>query len=242
MYRQRLDVSTGFCHLHYVKHLQKDADLTIFPYMISHVTDIEPLSSEQAQQLLLFKERAEDLSEAQRKYQNVPMSSYSTDPADRVSTFQANTPDIDHIATMAMKFRFFYADKEPTKFEKITSLLRSKAKDEWAINYIEKIAIFYKHTMKSTDITDALGSPTTNREILDLWFNSRFFHSDAQKREKLESIHQVVGKEASLFQLYIAIVECASHIKSLYVVAHKTTDKNLSICTPSHHFRRGDNA
>ena len=75
--------------------------------MISHVTDIEPLSSEQAQQLLLFKERAEDLAEAQRKYQNVPMSSYSRDPADRVSTFQANTPDIDHIATMAMKFRFF---------------------------------------------------------------------------------------------------------------------------------------
>ena len=45
--------------------------------MISHVTDIEPLSSEQAQQILLFKERAEDLAESQRKYQNVPMSSYS---------------------------------------------------------------------------------------------------------------------------------------------------------------------
>jgi hypothetical protein len=105
--------------------------------MISHVTDIKPLSSEQAQQLLLFKERAEDLLEAQRKYQNVPMSSYSRDPAYRVSTFQANTPDIDHIATMAMKFRFFYADKESTQFEKIAGLLRRKAKDEWSINYID---------------------------------------------------------------------------------------------------------
>ncbi len=223
-------------------HLYKDADLTIFPYMISHVTDIEPLSSEQAQQLLLFKERAEDLAEAQRKYQNVPMSSYSRDPADRVSTFQANTPDIDHIATMAMKFRFFYADKEPTQFEKVSGLLRRKAKDEWAINYIDRIALWYKHAMRSTDTTGALGSPTTNREILNLWFNSKFFHSDAQKREKLENIHQVVGKEASLFQLYIAIVQCANHIKSLYVVAHKTTDKNLIICTPSHHFRLGGNA
>jgi hypothetical protein len=210
--------------------------------MISHVTDIEPLSSEQAQQILLFKERAVDLAESQRKYQNVPMSSYSRDPADRVTTLQANTPDIDHIATMAMKFRFFYADKEPTHFEKVAGLLRRKAKDEWAINYIDRIALCYKNSMKSTDTTGALGSPTTNREILNLWFNSKFFHSDAQKREKLESIHQVVGKEASLFQLYIAIIQCAIHIKSLYVVAHKTTDKNLIICTPSHHFRLGGNA
>lgn len=210
--------------------------------MISHVTDIEPLSSEQAQQLLLFQEKAEDLAEAQRKYQNVPMSSYSMDPAARLSTFQANTPDIDHIATMAMKFRFFYANKEPTHFEKVAGLLRSKAKDEWAINYIDRIALLYKHAMKFTETTGALGSPTTNREILNLWFNSKFFHSDAQKREKLESIHQIVGKEASLFQLYIAITQCASHIESLYVVVHKATDKNLKICTPSHHFRLGGSA
>jgi hypothetical protein len=210
--------------------------------MISHVTEIEPLSNDEAQQLFLFKERAEDLAEAQRKYQNVPMSSYSSNPADRVNTFQANTPDIDHIATMAMKFRFFYADKEPTQFEKILGLLRRKAKDEWAINYIDRIALCYKQAMKSTGTTGDLGSPTTNREILNLWFNSRFFHSDAKKREKLENIHQVVGKDASLFQLYIAIVQCASHIKSLYAVAHKTTDKNLIICTPSHHFRLSDNA
>lgn len=210
--------------------------------MISHVTEIEPLSAEEAQQLFLFKERAEELAESQQKYQNVPISSYSSDPTDRASTFQANTPDIDHIATMAMKFRFFYADKEPTQFEKIVGFLRRKAKDEWAINYIDRIALWYKHAMKSTDTTGVLGSPTTNREILNLWFNSRFFHSDAKKREKLESIHQIVGKDASLFQLYTAIVQCASHIKTLYVVVHKTTNKDLIICTPSHHFRLSGNA
>lgn len=209
--------------------------------MISHVTEIEPLSNEEARQLFLFKERAEDLAEAQRKYQNIPMSSYSSDPADRVNTFQANTPDIDHIATMAMKYRFFYADKEPTQFERVVGLLRRKAKDEWAINYIDRIALWYKQVMKSTSTTGALGNPTTNREILNIWFNSRFFHSDVQKREKLESIHKVVGKDASLFQLYVAIAQCASHIKSLYAVAHKTTDTNLIICTPSYHFRITNN-
>lgn len=216
--------------------------MTIFPHMISHVTEIEPLSSEEIQQLALFKERAEDLAAAQRKYQNIPVSSYSTEPAGRVSTFRANTPDIDNIANMAMKFRFFYSEKEPTHFERVAGLLRRKAKDEWAINYIDRTMLWYKHSMKSTDTTGDLGNPITNKEILNLWFNSKFFHSDAKKREKLEGIHQVVGKEASLFQLYLAIVKCSTQIRSLYVVMHKTTDENLVICTPSYHFRRGENA
>lgn len=35
----------------------------------------------------------------------------------RVDTFYANTPDIDHIIILAIKFRFFYAEKECIRFE-----------------------------------------------------------------------------------------------------------------------------
>lgn len=216
-------------------------NLTIFPYMVDRVTEIEPLSEGEMEHLMLFKERAEDLAGAQRKYQNVPMASYSIDPAERVGTFHANTPDIDLVSNIAMKFRFFYAEKEPTQFEKIIGLLRRKAKDEWAVSYIERIALCYKHSMRETDTTASLGNPVANREMLNLWFNSKFFHSDKEKRAKLESIHQVVGKDVSLFQLYIALVKCSGHIQSLYLVVHKTTEDSLIVCTPNHHFRRSEN-
>jgi len=205
--------------------------------MVSRETETESLSEQELSKVALFKERALELSQSQKKYQNIPMSSYSKNIDSRVDTFQSNTPDIDHIIILATKFRFFYADKEPTKFETVANLLRNKAKDEWARNYIDHIKLWYKESMKSSDTTGNLGHPVTNREILNLWFNSRFFHSDASKRSKLEDIHQTVGEGASFFQLYLAIVRCSTNIQYLYAVVHKLQAGNECLCTPNHHFR-----
>lgn len=205
--------------------------------MVSRETDMEPLSDRELKIITLFKERAIDLSEFQKKYQNIPMSSYSQNPDTRIDSFQANTPDVDHIIILATKFRFFFADKEPTQFETVANLLRNKAKDEWARNYIDRVKLWYKESMKSTDTTGNLGYPVTNREILNLWFNSRFFHSDVPKRSKLDGIHQTVGESASLFQLYLAIVKCSTNIGYLYSVVHKLQGDNQCLCTPNHHFR-----
>lgn len=205
--------------------------------MVSRETELESLNDQELNKITLFKERALELSESQKKYQNIPISSYSRDPDTRIDSFQANTPDIDHIIILATKFRFFFADKEPTQFETVANLLRNKAKDEWAKNYIDHVKYWYKESMKSTDTTGSLGHPVTNREILNLWFNSRFFHSDVSKRIKLDDIHQTVGEGASLFQLYLAIVKCSTNIQSLYSVVHKLQDDNQCLCTPNHHFR-----
>ena len=205
--------------------------------MISRVTEIESLNGDEMNQVTLYKEKAIDLSLSQQKYQITPMSSYSRDVDNGVGSFQSNTPEIDHIIILATKFRFFYADKEPTQFEKVANLLRNKAKDEWARNYIDLVKIWYKESMKSTDTTGNLGHPVTNREILNLWFNSIFFHSDFSKRSKLDDIHQTVGEGASLFQLYLSIVRCSTHIQYLYAVVHQLSAENMILCTPNHHFR-----
>ncbi|MFC1589678.1 hypothetical protein ACFL3P_05370 [Pseudomonadota bacterium] len=211
--------------------------MNILPHMISHVTEIEPLSDIEIEQINLYKERAVDLSLSQEKYQNIPISSYSTNHGNRTDSFESNTPEIDHIIILATKFRFFYAEKERTQFEKVANLLRNKAKDEWARNYIDHIKLWYKDAMKSTDATGNLGHPVTNREILNLWFNSKFFHSDSDKRNKLDDIHQSVGEGASLFQLYLAIVKCSTNIQYLYSVVHQLNNEANILCTPNHHFR-----
>ncbi len=210
---------------------------SIFPHMISHVTELEPLTDEQLYQIALYKEKAEDLAVSQNKYQNIPVSSYSEAIDGSKTDFKANTPDVDHILNLAIRFRFFYADKEPTHYAKIVNLLRRNARDEWARNYLGIISEQYKASMKATDTSGSLGHPITNREIINLWFNSKFFHSDAEKRVSLTSINQAVGEEASLFQLYVAIVKCSSHIQSLFSIIHKTDKNNQIVCTPNYHFR-----
>lgn len=209
----------------------------ILPHMVSHETELEPLTDEQLYQIILYKEKAEDLAVSQKKYQNIPISTYSEALDGSKTDFKANTPDVDHILNIAIRFRFFYGDKEPTQYGKIVNLLRRNAKDEWARNYLDVVSAHYKASMKATDTSGSLGHPITNREIINLWFNSKFLHSDAEKRASLTSINQTVGEEASLFQLYVAIVKCSSHIQTLYSIVHKTDKKNLIICTPNYHFR-----
>ncbi len=210
---------------------------SIFPHMIAHVTELAPLTDEQLDQITLYQEKAEDLAASQRKYQNIPMSRYREAPDGSSTNFKANTPEVDHILNLAIRFRFFYGDKEPTQFGKVINLLRRNAKDEWARSYLDVVSAHYKASMKATDTSGRLGHPITNREIINLWFNSKFFHSDTEKRASLTSVNQTVGEEASLFQLYVAIVKCSSHIQSLYSIVHKTDKENQIICTPKHHFR-----
>jgi hypothetical protein len=204
--------------------------------MVSRETEMELLSDEELRDIALFKERVLDLSESKKKYKINPWSRYSINPEMRVDTFYANTPDIDHIIILAIKFRFFYAQTERIQFEKIANLLRKKAKDEWARNYIDRVKSWYKLSMNSTGTTGKLGHPITNREIINLWFNSKFFHPDVSKRIKLDDIHKAVGEKASLFQLYLAIVTCSNNIQLLYSVAHKLQVDNQCLCTPNHHF------
>lgn len=90
--------------------------------------------------------------------------------------------------------------------------------------------------MNSTGTTGKLGQPITNGEIINLWFNSKFFHPDVSKRIKLDDIHKAVGEKASLFQLYLAIVTCSNNIQLLYSVAHKLQADNQCLCTQNHHF------
>ena len=211
--------------------------LPILPHLICRESELKVLSDEQLEQIFLFREKVEELATAQEKYQNIPISTYNKEENNSITDFSANTPEEDSIINLAVRYRFFYASKEATEFGKMINLIRQKSKDEWAINYLDSISRLYKDTMKATDISGKLDYPITNREIINLWFNSQFFHSDKEKRKNLKEMKNNIGKEASIFQLYLAIVKCSSYIQQLYFVVHRVSEKNQIICTPNYHFR-----
>jgi len=210
--------------------------LTILPHMISRKSPVTGMDPEEFSDIVEFRERAEKLASAQRKYQRIPISKTSRTQHTGEIAFEANTPDIEEIGSLARNFRFFYADKEPTQFQKILKKVRRRTKDEWAGGYLEWIAERYKEVMKSSQVSAGLGHPVSNRRIIDLWLNSELFHSEKLKREELSKIQDIIGKEAPLFQLYVAIAHCSSYIHMLYSVVHLLDPKHQFIYSPNHHF------
>jgi hypothetical protein len=212
--------------------------IPVLPHMTKRQSPVFGMEVDDFSDVALFRERVEKLAMSQRKYQGIPISKTTRNDESGEATFEANTPDMDEVENLALKFRFFYADKEPTQFQKILTKVRRRVQDEWACGYMDWLAEQYKETMRTTQISAALGLAVSNRTIIDLWFNSQFFHSEISKREQLADIHATIGKVPSLFQLYVAIARCASHIRMLYSVVHALDVEHQFIYSPNHHFRR----
>lgn len=204
----------------------------VFAHITSRKSAVVSATDEELADIRL----AEKLDAAQAKYGS-PMSTFSRNQDSRETIFAANTPDVDDIANLAVKFRFFYANKEPTQFEKIATKIRHRTNDEGAQNYIDRISDWHRTAMKQCDTSSHFGHPISNRRIIDLWFNSEFFHSATEKRAELQTIHEAIGEEPSLFQLYTAIAKCSSFINMLYVVVHKLEREHEYVYTPNHHFK-----
>lgn len=212
--------------------------LPILDHMIRRQSPVDGMDAEEFLDVALFRERVEKLASAQRKYQGIPISrSTPTEKPDEF-TFEANTPDVEEVASLARNFRFFYADKEPTQFQKILTKVRRRTQDEWAGGYMDWLAEQYKEAMKATQVSANLGHPVSNRRMIDLWFNSEFFHSEKSKKQELVDIHAAIGEMPSLFQLYVAIARCSSFVKNLYAVVHVLDVGHQFVYTPNHHFGR----
>ncbi|ELY1990428.1 hypothetical protein SL034_005578 [Vibrio harveyi] len=209
-------------------------------FLIRRKSELSTLSERELSSILEFKKRAEEFEVALKRYSVVAMASHqrSDDVETRKSTFKANTPELDHLYLLSLKFRFFYAEKERTRFETVIGILRKSAKDEWARNYLDRVSAQYRGIMNRAEMSKEMGHPVSNKDMIKLWFNSEFFHSDLDKRESLENINSKISKNVSLFQLYTAISGVSTQINALYAIVHEVTGGHYFIYTPAHHFSK----
>ncbi|MDE1247919.1 hypothetical protein [Vibrio aestuarianus] len=231
----------GQCVVHHlIGRYALGGDLEISEVFIRRKSKLNALKTNELESIIEFQKRALQFETAMKRYYIGAIAKHqiSDDYNVKKSTFVANTPDAEHIENLALKFRFFYADKEKTKVEKIINLLRQSVQDDWAKSYLDRLRAQYNGIMNRSDMSGQMGHPVTNREVINLWFNSEFFHSDLGKRRKLESINEIISDKVSLFQLYTAISGISSQINSLYAVVHKVSSEHGYIYTPDHNFSR----
>jgi hypothetical protein len=122
----------------------------------------------------------------------------------------------------------------------VLTKVRRRAVDDWPCGYLDWLSGQYKSAMRAPQTSEQLGLPIENRKIIDLWFNSEFFHSDTSKKAELTDIHASIGEAPSLFQLYVAIAHCSSYVRMLYPVVHRLTQEHQFIYTPNHHFKQAE--
>lgn len=211
--------------------------LPVFEYMTRRQSPVVGMEAEEFSDVALFRDRVEKLANAQKKYQGIPISKTTHGKSADEITFEANTPDVEEVASLARNFRFFYSEKEPTQFQKILTNVRRHTQDECTCDYMDWLAVQYKEAMKATQVSATLGHPVSNRQIIDLWFNSEFFHSDKVKKQKLIDVHTAIGEAPSLFQLYVAISRCSSCVRMLYFVVHMLDTAHPFVYSPNHHFQ-----
>lgn len=213
--------------------------IAILPHMIRRQSTVVGMEANEFSDVLLFRRCVEKFAQSLARRRGPPMSKTTHDrTTGEVLAFEANTPEVDEVAILAMRFRLIYAQGEATQFQRIRGILRRRAEDDWAKGYLDRLGSWYNDAVKDTQVSEALGHPISNKDIIDLWFNSEFFHSEQKKREALANLHTAIGEAPSLFQLYVAIGRCAAHIQALYSVVHRLDASHPFIYTPNHHFGR----
>ncbi len=213
--------------------------ITILPHMIRRQSTVVGMEANEFSDVLLFRRCVEKFVQSLARRRAPPMSKTTHDRATgEVLAFEVNTPEVDEVAILAMRFRLIYAQGEATQFQRIRAILRRRAEDDWAKGYLDRLGSWYNDAVKDTQVSEALGHPISNKDIIDLWFNSEFFHSEQKKREALANLHTAIGEASSLFQLYVAIGRCAAHIQALYSVVHRLDVSHPFIYTPNHYFGR----
>ena len=212
--------------------------IIIFPYLVNRESKLESVTEEEFQFIDNFKRRVEQLHSTKQKDTMPPLSHTSYGEDGRVVLYENNVPDIDYVIAISTRYRLLFADKEPTRFEKIVNIVRRRATDEWAQNYIENIRLCYYESMGADNTSKNLGLAVENRKMISLWFNSEFFHTDSDKRKVLNDINEYIGEAGSLFHLYVAIRRCLVDVDRLYSVLHKFHREHSYIYTPNHHFRK----
>ncbi|MBI4825552.1 MAG: hypothetical protein HY807_03925 [Nitrospirae bacterium] len=126
-------------------------------------------------------------------------------------------PDEDDLRSFYLAFRFFYLQKEPANFLRITNIIHRVADDALARQNIDNLKRLWSGALFQEMMHIAVNdTEVTPSQLLDLWFNAYYFHSDEYKSIRLSEINEVLTNDLSRFFLANAVIEATKAVLKLY--------------------------
>ncbi|SDZ79623.1 hypothetical protein SAMN05216562_0370 [Microbulbifer marinus] len=143
--------------------------------------------------------------------------SLSIDHGGQKVTVESNAfPGRHRVKSLYLDFRHFIADKEPSKFQRTVNILSKN------IDRSNPLQTFLSELKRNFLREASFGITANGRELsvarlVDLWFNTEFFHAgrEEQEKERLEWL-AVLHDDAAHQLLLWGVINTTHTVKSLY--------------------------
>jgi len=143
--------------------------------------------------------------------------------------FEIKVPDEETIKSFLLSFRVFYMEGEHTNFYSICNLLYKKILDKKVRNDMVTIRSNYSKVLNTSFIgINFLGKTYSPKDIVDLWFNAEYFHTDIEKVKELDKIVISPGKSLFFYLLIDAVITLTNQISMLKeIIVWVTSDSTI---------------
>lgn len=143
--------------------------------------------------------------------------------------FEIKVPDEETIKSFLLSFRVFYMEGEHTNFYSICNLLYKKILDKKVRDDLVTIRSNYTKALNTSFIgINFLGKSYSPKDIVDLWFNAEYFHTDIEKVKELDKIVISPGKSLFFYLLIDAVITLTNQISMLKeIIVWATSDSTI---------------
>lgn len=112
--------------------------------------------------------------------------------------FSTKLPSWDDVTVFLHKFRPIGLQSEGTNFNKICNILKKELAHPYFRNFVDQQQEFYSGKRMQTVIKFQSDNVVLNSEkVLNNWLNSFEYHRDKEKRQFIESLHEIFPLDAS---------------------------------------------
>jgi len=192
------------------------------------------LSENERNKLDLFLRRFEQL-ERTRFYSNPKLKNiqYKIKGEKADEGFQTRdeikVPDEETIKSFLLSFRVFYMENEHTNFYSICNLLYKKILDKKVRDTLITIRSNYAKALNTSFISfNFLGKSYLPKDIVDIWFNAEYFHTDIEKVEELDKILISPVKRFFYYLLFDVVITLTNQISMLKeIIVWATSDSAI---------------
>lgn len=178
---------------------------------------MEHLSDDDLKKNRIFLKRAKEISKT--KIVSAPQSNISmkiNGKAGEPIKFSVILPEEELLRSFYMSFRFFYLQKEDANFLRLINILKRKAENDLAVKYLNQIRDQWTGALSRQQMQFRFNNTElTPNLLMDLWFNSHYFHDDDVKENKLGIMKTVLTNDVCRFLLVDAVYEATKAILKL---------------------------
>lgn len=178
-----------------------------------------------------FKHRAGDLYEYRKSVNWGRITTHIGIHSDKPS-IKGDLPGRIKLEALYMRYRLFILNNEKSNYRRFLNKLSGVARNEFVTLYVKYAQKeFFKCLVIDTAFIKA-NKKYTSEQIIDLWFNAHYFHSDDSKDIKLKELVSILSKEGAEVSLFHAVFDSCNEIRSTSYLVSETTQINPKVKIP----------